>query len=203
MSNVNTLQGISQSLRGLQNSNPLQALLNLLKQVIGGLFSGAGNHQTGRMMGTPNFGGNNSSQANAPGNNVSNFLGSSPNVSNNVGQGTAMGRQIANIAARTTDQKGYCFRAVAKTLSKFGVNLSGRSAYMAADQLARNPKFREVRVPRNQLKSLPAGAVVVWNKGAGLPHGHIGIALGDGREASWKTRPQLMLNTSYRVFMPK
>lgn len=99
---------------------------------------------------------------------------------------------------------GYCYKWVAQALRKFGVNVSGASAYMAADQLAKNPKFREVKVPEKELPKLPAGAVVVWNKGNGHEHGHISIALGNGKEASDKLRNQITgYGTSFRVFLPK
>jgi hypothetical protein len=199
-------------LMGKGGSNPFQ----LLRQLLGlmkKLLSALGQGSKGRVPKRAGFGGNSRGRGTVnPGSNLSNFLGSKAKHGQQtraarslgtIGRGSAVGRKIAQMAARTTDRKGYCFRAVAKTMAKFGVPLSGASAYMAADQLARNPKMREVRVSRQQLKSLPAGAVVVWNRGRGLPHGHIGIALGNGKEASWKVRPQLMLNTSFRVFVPK
>ena len=76
------------------------------------------------------------------------------------------------------------------------------AAWMAVDDFQKNPKFKEVKVSKDQLKSLPAGAVVIWDKGSGLPYGHISVALGDAREASSKVRNQLMLNTNFHVFLP-
>ena len=73
---------------------------------------------------------------------------------------------------------------------------------MAVDDFQKNPKFKEVKVAKDQLKSLPAGAVVIWDKGDGLPYGHISVALGGGREASSKVRQQLLLNTNFHVFLP-
>lgn len=105
---------------------------------------------------------------------------------------------------------GYCYRGVKHHLRQVGVNLQGGSAYQAADQLARNPRFREVRVSRDQLRSLPAGAVVVWdrdpsNRGkGGKLHGHISIADGNGREFSDKPRAQMTnYGPRYRVFIPR
>ena len=89
-------------------------------------------------------------------------------------------------------------------LERQGMNLHGASAYMAADQLARNPRFREVQVPANQLRSLPPGAIVVWDRGQGKPHGHISIALGNGQEASDVLRNQITnYGTRHRVFLPR
>ena len=98
---------------------------------------------------------------------------------------------------------GYCYRGVKHHLRQIGVNLTGGSAYQAADQLAQTGRFREVQVSREQLRSLPAGAVVVWNRGNGRRHGHISIAMGDGREASDRIRRQITnYPNSYRVFLP-
>lgn len=78
---------------------------------------------------------------------------------------------------------------------------------MAADQLAKNPKFREVQIPRDQLGKLPAGAIVVWAgdvASTGHAHGHISIATGDGKELSDRKRVQLTnYGKSFRVFLPK
>lgn len=99
---------------------------------------------------------------------------------------------------------GYCYRGVKYHLRKIGVNLTGRSAYMAADQLARSNRFREVRVSRSQLRQLPAGAIVVWNRGPGKPHGHISIANGRGQEASGRIRNQIVnYPSTHRVFLPR
>ena len=102
---------------------------------------------------------------------------------------------------------------------------------MAADQLRSrySDRFEEVRlsVPPNQatrdyLKSLPAGAVVVWGasnnpakraegmrQGNGYAHGHISVALGNGYEFSDRDRPQITGSSdperygSLTVFLPR
>ena len=101
---------------------------------------------------------------------------------------------------------GDCYAAVADAVdAEVGRFLYGGSAYMAADQLAAHPRFKEINVAASQLRDLPAGAVVVWGKTGASPHGHISIALGDGREASDHVdvqRTQLRGYTNVRVFMP-
>ena len=116
-----------------------------------------------------------------------------------------MGKKIAADAQNTaTGSGGYCFKYVSETLRKFGINTSGASAYMAADQLAKNPKVKEVNVSPQDFKKLPAGAIVVWDKGAGHEHGHISVALGNGKEASDVIRDQITnYGTKPRVFIPK
>lgn len=127
--------------------------------------------------------------------------------SSNVGGGSANGRTLAAAAekeAKAEGTTGWCYRGVSRALKSIGVSATGESAYMAADQLARNPKFREVKVSNDKLSSLPPGAVVVWNKGPGHPHGHISVALGDGREASDHLQKQIsnLNGCTQRVFMP-
>lgn len=123
-------------------------------------------------------------------------------------QGTASGKEMAKSAEAEATKRGTvgrCYAGVADALAKKGVNLTGASAYMAADQLANNPKFKEVKMSADQLPSLPAGAVVVWGKTGASPHGHISVALGDGREASDHVAPQMTSLRSAkncRVFMP-
>ncbi|MGI5844961.1 MAG: hypothetical protein ACOX9B_12400 [Candidatus Xenobium sp.] len=122
-----------------------------------------------------------------------------------LGQGTAWGRSLASDALRHSVKGpgGWCYKYVAQALARHGVSVHGASAYMAADQLATKKEFREVKVSQADLKNLPAGAIVVWNKGNGHPHGHISISLGDGREVSDLVRNQITnYGTSYRVFLP-
>lgn len=165
------------------------------------------------MSSMANFGG-----SSGGGSGVSDFLGGSSGggtssvgssapaaTSSDFGNVGGWGAQLAKYAGDNANGPGgYCFKWVAQALRKFGVNTSGASAYMAADQLAKSDKFREVSVQPKDLVKLPAGAVVVWNKGAGHPHGHISIALGNGKEASDKLRQQITnYGTSVRVFLPK
>ncbi len=124
---------------------------------------------------------------------------------NNSGYNEKTGEAIAEEAesvAGKTNTVGKCYRGVKNSLKKFGVNLEGGSAYQAASQLADNDNFKEVKVDRDELKELPAGAVVVWDKSAGKQHGHISIALGDGREASDHIQQQMTSRPKYRVFLP-
>jgi len=122
-------------------------------------------------------------------------------------QGSDFGKQFAAKAEQTANKintSGLCLKGVNDTMQAMGLPVHREAAaYMAVDDFQKNPKFREVKVSKDQLKSLPAGAVVIWNKGSGLPYGHISVALGDGREASSKVRNQLLLNTDFHVFLPK
>lgn len=155
---------------------------------------------------------------------------------------TDTGRQILAAVDRTRGpmraylaQHGgfYCYRGVKQVLQQLRppVNLTGGSAYMAADQLRSrySDRFQEVRlsVPPDQrtqqyLRSLPAGAIVVWGAsndpalreagrraGNGYAHGHISVALGNGYEFSDRDRPQITGSRdparygSLTVFLPR
>jgi len=121
---------------------------------------------------------------------------------------TAKGRQIAANAERTARElgtTGWCAKGVRIALERSGIHgVGAASAYQVADKLARNSNFQEVNVQRNDLKNLPAGAVVVWDRCPGHKHGHISIALGDGREASDHIQQQMTnYGPRYRVFLPK
>jgi hypothetical protein len=120
--------------------------------------------------------------------------------------GTALGERIAKRAeadAAAYNTPGMCLQEVGKVLREFGIPVNRHpAAWQALPDLQKSNKVKEISVGKDQLDKLPAGAIVVWDKGAGLPYGHISIALGDGREASSKLRQQLHLNTSYHVFIP-
>jgi hypothetical protein len=123
---------------------------------------------------------------------------------------TSAGRALAAEASRIATMRnttGRCYAGVADAVdAKVGRFLWGMSAYMAADQLAARPEFKEVNVSAQELSKLPAGAIVVWGKTDASPDGHISIALGDGREASDHIdtqRTHLRGFTNFRVFIPK
>lgn len=124
---------------------------------------------------------------------------------------TPTGRKLADTAlreARSRGTTGWCYSAVAESIARATrgrVNLYGKSAYMAAPQLARSPMFDEISIrSRNDLTKLPAGSVVVWGKGRSK-HGHISVALGNGKEASDHITRQMTAHYGGgkpRVFVP-
>lgn len=123
--------------------------------------------------------------------------------------GTAMGQRLAGAAENVAMRRGtvgWCFAGAKESIrAATGLQLHGGSAYMAADQLAGSGRFREISVSPGQLRELPAGAVVVWGRTGVSPHGHISVALGDGREASDHVQRQMTSlrgHTNYRVFIP-
>lgn len=127
--------------------------------------------------------------------------------------GSDTGETFAHYAEQVANEMGstgWCYRGVSDAVSQATngeVVLTGGSAYMAADQLAGMPdRFEEVSVSPENLSQLPPGAIVVWGKTADSEHGHISVALGDGREASDHVQSQMTSlrgHTNYRVFIPR
>jgi cell wall-associated NlpC family hydrolase len=74
---------------------------------------------------------------------------------------------------------GYCFRGVKRALNRVGVTLTGTAAYMARTQLAADNRFQMVSI--NQLRR---GDILVHDRSAAHPYGHIAVYLGNGQEAS-------------------
>lgn len=110
-------------------------------------------------------------------------------------------RAEANAAAYNTP--GKCLQETGKVLREFGIPVNRHpAAWQALPDLQHSDKVKEIHVSKDQLDKLPPGAIVVWDKGQGLPYGHISVALGGGREASSTVRNQLHLNTSFHVFVP-
>ncbi|MEZ0368162.1 MAG: peptidoglycan-binding protein [Candidatus Sericytochromatia bacterium] len=120
-------------------------------------------------------------------------------------------RNLASAAeevASNMRSKGRCYRGVKEAIKRStGVYLEGGSAWQAAGQLARSPKFKEVQLgSQADLTKLPPGAVVVWPQSSRSPHGHISVSLGNGREASDHVQNQITSLRSEtrlpRVFLP-
>lgn len=125
-------------------------------------------------------------------------------------------RQLAAQAEETATQMnkpGWCLAGVGNAIRAIGIDIPRRpSAYMAADTLAADDRFQEVQVSRGDLKNLPPGAVIVWDRyndgqgalEAGEEHGHIAVVLSGGREASSVIGPlNTSMPTSFRVFLPQ
>ncbi len=124
---------------------------------------------------------------------------------------TPLMQQVASVCENTANSRntrGWCAKAVQDSLIGMGLMPEGDrvgSARLMADKLANNPNFQEVSVSKDKLKSLPAGAVTVWEAYniAGNPHGDVAVALGDGREARDYVQNTATFDVPYRVFIPK
>ena len=117
------------------------------------------------------------------------------------------GNRIADEAyyeASSRGTYGWCYNAVADAVERVtGRFLWGAHAYQAADQFASSSHFYEVW--GRDLRTLPAGAIVVWGQGSSRS-GHISVSLGNGQEASDHIANQMTYHyggASARVFLPK
>jgi hypothetical protein len=110
----------------------------------------------------------------------------------------------ASTVAKKLHTTGYCYRGVKATLGKSGIALTGKFAYLAANQIAQQESFKEISVAAKDLGSLQPGSIVIWGKSKDVPYGHVSIALGDGREASDHIEPQMTRHgrSTFRVFIP-
>ncbi|HNW26778.1 MAG TPA: hypothetical protein PKI94_08335 [Candidatus Gastranaerophilaceae bacterium] len=120
-----------------------------------------------------------------------------------------LGNTFANIAnknARSTGTIGKCLKGVRLALDWAGLHKGGSmgaSAYQAVGNLSNNKNFKQVQVSRNDLKNLPAGCIIVWNRTSKNPHGHIAVTLGNGKEASDHVQNLITnMNASFTVFAP-
>ena len=123
-----------------------------------------------------------------------------------------MGEMLAENALDVAGTTGWCLRGVNNSLEDtYGQRLSFNAAYQAIPALQGKvagyedlaAQFQEVEVSRDELSSLPAGAIVVWDRSEGHEYGHISIALGDGRESSDHITTQMTnRDAKYHVFIP-
>lgn len=118
-----------------------------------------------------------------------------------------LGQNLAQFAiSQNSGGTGYCYQYVAQAIhAHLPGFLSGNHAYLAAEQLAQSPHFKEVAVAPSQLSLLPAGAVVVWEQGRS-ESGHISIADGRGHEVSDHIQAQMLAHYGGgqpRVFLPR
>lgn len=100
------------------------------------------------------------------------------------------GQKLAqDIRSHSVGFIGKCSRYVSNALERTGLGHERRaSAHMMDSALRGNGNFREITVSSlDELKSLPAGCIVVYEAGAkgyNKVHGHIEVTLGDGRACS-------------------
>lgn len=209
-SNSITSQHLSNALASGENNGLLTTLFELINQIISSIMGqGDSSIPTSLQQG----GYTNASYTNqSPRPHAS---GPSPGFATNQDLPAADSRsnprmqRLAEAAAenaRNTNTRGWCLREVNDSMEACGYSVNREPhAYMQADDFANRSDFTEVEPP-SDLSTLPAGAVVVWDRGNGHESGHISVALGDGREASDHIRPQFSQSeygTQCRVFYPK
>lgn len=102
---------------------------------------------------------------------------------------------------------GYCSRHVSNGLERTGLGHERMaSAHMMDTELDKNKNFRRITVTSAQeLKSLPAGCIIVYEAGAAgynSTHGHIEVTLGDGTACSDGITRNMRYSDRMSVFVP-
>ena len=110
---------------------------------------------------------------------------------------------------------GYCSRHVSNGLERTGLGHERMaSAHMMDTELDKNPNFRRITVSSvEELKSLPAGCIVVYEAGAkwdngfrqghyNMTHGHIEVTLGNGTACSDGITRNMRYSDRMSVFVP-
>jgi hypothetical protein len=141
--------------------------------------------------------------------------GNSTTVTSGAGiNSTAAMQKLAATSKQMLAQKGstngQCVRGVNDTLAMiYGEKNIKRvgSAYQEADVLAGDSRFKEIKgLSKDQLKSLPAGCIIIWsgNLAGSGGHGHATITQGDGTEISDHRQDVIIggAGTTFRVFVP-
>lgn len=107
----------------------------------------------------------------------------------------------------TTGETGRCAHYVNNALEEYNINAKrDNHAYTRANVLAADNNFTEIEIKsETDLKSLPAGSVVVYDKGAcnySDEHGHVFIATGNGGAGSDHLQNSIKFGSGVRAFIP-
>ncbi len=111
-----------------------------------------------------------------------------------------------DVASHSVGFTGKCSTYVRQALQRTGLyNGHTASAYQMGAVLANNKNFQEVSASSVDLKNLPAGCIVVYDKGAAgynSQHGHIEVTLGDGTACSDGRTYNQRTAQNMRIFVP-
>lgn len=119
----------------------------------------------------------------------------------NAEKGALLAKNVANNAVGFTN---HCAKHVRVGLDKSGLGNGERGdGYEYADILTRNNNFKEVSTDNLKLSSLPAGCILVYDRGvAGYSSsfGHVEVTLGNGQAVSDGVTNKI--RNGARVFVP-
>ena len=120
---------------------------------------------------------------------------------------SAKGQKLAKDMANHSDGfTGHCSRYVREGLQRTGLyNGHTASAYQMGGILAKNKNFQEVSPNSVNLKNLPAGCILVYDKNTkkySNEHGHIEVTLGDGTACSDGRTRNIYSTNNMRIFVP-
>lgn len=139
-----------------------------------------------------------------------NFRNTGENVPSlkDVNYSAEKGQRLAqDMKSHSVGFTGYCSRHVSNGLARTGLGHERTaSAHMMDTELDNNPNFRRITVSsQEELRSLPAGCVVVYEAGAAgynKTHGHIEVTLGDGTACSDGITRNMRYSDRMSVFVP-
>lgn len=117
-------------------------------------------------------------------------------------KGLALAQDVASHAIGFT---GHCAKHVNNALTRQGLDNTRGDAWTRASGLAQNKNFQEISANDVDLKSLPAGCILVYDKGAAgysSQYGHIEVTLGDGTACSDGRTRNLRKSNRMRIFVP-
>ena len=116
-------------------------------------------------------------------------------------KGGALARDAANNAVGFT---GYCAKYVRRALDRTGLGTGERGdGYEYASILSRNPNFKEISTDNLNLSLLPAGCILVYDRGVSgysSNAGHVEVTLGNGQAVSDGVTNHI--KNGARVFIP-
>lgn len=122
----------------------------------------------------------------------------------NPNKGLSLAKSVlSNVHNRST---GYCARYVKTAVSQSGLGAyeSGH-AYQLVDSFENNKNFKEISINPKDLTKLPAGCIIVYDKGAAgysKNYGHIEVTLGNGKAASDFITNNIRQSNNINVFVP-
>lgn len=124
-----------------------------------------------------------------------------------AGYNKRKGRKLAKEIAKVSSHNGfdnYCARHVKEAIASAGLGeVKPGHAYNLAGILDDNKNFKEISTDGLDLKSLPAGCVLVYDKGVSgysSQYGHTEITIGDGTAGSGGITNNIRKGA--RVFIP-
>lgn len=118
------------------------------------------------------------------------------------------GKELVSDALNHAHRKSthQCAQYVKESIERVGLgDYESGHAYACADILSNNPNFKEINVSGSDLKKLPAGCVIVYDKGdAGYSadYGHIEFTTGKGNAVSDFVSNRIKPSDNARVFVP-
>lgn len=133
--------------------------------------------------------------------NTSTNLDTLKDVGYNPEKGAALAKDLANNAKGFT---GYCAKSVRESLDRTGLGTGERgNGCEYADILSKNPNFKEISTANINLSSLPAGCLLVYDRGVSgysREAGHVEGTLGNGQAVSDGVTNNI--RNGARVFVP-